>query len=200
MDTTAYLKAKEEMLTATGEDCQHFFYKNNLKLEAAYYELLNKNLPVAKKIFQSIQAEDIRAHWGYFITSLIGGKIEGYPSYFELRNFYEVDLQLFFTYYLGEYIEEICKYTDWLSTINPEIYKYTGRSFLKNQYTDIGIKYLEQAKEKFFNDPELHYLLAEVNMRLKKYPIALKDITNCLNILPNYYPAIEMQKKIQSML
>ena len=200
MDKKTYIKAKEELLTAAEGSCQQFFNNNNLLLESAYYELLHKNLNSAKKIFKSLQDADIRAHWGYFVSCLTEGKIEGYPSYFELRNFYEVDLQIFFTYYLGEYIEEICKYNDWLFSINPEIFKYTGRAFLTNQYIDIGMFFLKKAKEKYFNDPELHYLLAECNINTGKYSEAMEDLRNCLTVLPGYYPAIKLKQKLEATL
>ena len=105
------------LLTAETIDCQQFFDDNNMILESAYYDLVHKNLTNAKKKFFKIQNQDIRAHWGYILTSLIQESIEGLPSYFELRNFYEVDLEILFTYYLGDYLEKICKYNDWLYTI-----------------------------------------------------------------------------------
>ena len=200
MDKELYMKAKEELLTATGEDCQLFFRKENMQLELAYYELMHKNPVAAKNILRTIQDTDIRAHWGYFIASLVEGKVEGYPSYLELRNFYEVDLQLFFTYYLGEFIEEICKYSDWLFSINPEIFKYTGRAFLTNQYFDFGLYFLKKAKEKYFNDPELHYLLAEYHTNSCNYSDAYADLKNCLSILPDYYPAVKLKQKIENVL
>lgn len=200
MEETAYLKAKEELLTAVQGGCQQFFSDNGFILESAYYNLLHKNLDKAKALFKKLQDADIRAHWGYFLSALIDERIEGYPSYLELRNFYEVDLQLFFTYYLGQYIEKLCNYTDWLFSINPEIYKYTGRVFLKNNYPDLGIHFLKLAKENYFNDPELHYLLGEYNMNTGNYEEALADLDNCLGILPGYFPAERAREQIKTML
>ena len=198
--TKEYIIAKNELLTAKIKDCQQFFIKNGFLLEAAYYELLNKNLYVAKKFFEKIQDSDIRAHWGNFLASMAEGKIKDYPTYMELRNFYEVDLQLFFTYYLGDYIENICKFSDWLFNINPEIYKYTGRVFLKNKFEDIGLYFLDKAKENYFNDPELHYLLAEYNTNNNNYDNARINVENCLQILPNYYPAMKIKRTLDALL
>ncbi len=191
-----YSKAKEELLAAAESDCQQFFIKNNLLLENGYYELLNGRANDARKIFLKISDMDIRAHWGAFISSMVMGKVDGYPSYFELRNFYEIDLNLFLQKYLANYVENIIKYTDWLCTINPEIHKFTGRVFLKNGYTEYGLFYLNCAKEHFFQDPELHYLLAEYYASVNDYPKAKASVKNCLTILPGYFPAINLQRKL----
>lgn len=190
-------KAKEEMLTASGDDCQLFFAKNNCILELAYWKLLHNNSQDAIKLFINICDKDIRAHWGVFISHLALGKIQGYPSYFELRNFLEIDLNLLLEYYLGDYVENIVKYADWLSTINPEVHKFIGRVFLKNGFEEYGFFFLQRANDYFFYDPELHYLLAEYYFKKKDIEHAARAIANCLKILPGYYPALHLQKKFK---
>ncbi len=192
-----YQKALEEMLTASSDDCQHFFVENNCTLELAYWELLHKNTQKASELFAAISDFDIRAHWGVFISNLVQGEAKGYPTYFELRNFFEIDLNLFFTYYLGNYIENIIRYIDWLFTINPEILKFTGRTFLVNGYEKYGLMFLLRAKEYFFNDPELHYLLAEYYTKENDIKSAQEALLNCLNILPAYFPALTLQRKLK---
>ena len=192
-----YEKALDEMLTASSDDCQHFFVENNCVLELAYWELLHKNPQKAAKIFETIADKDIRAHWGIFVSHLVQGEAHGYPTYFELRNFFEIDLDLFFTYYLGNYIENIIRYADWLFTINPEVLKFIGRSFLVNGYDKYGLLFLKQAREYFFNDPEMHYLLAEYYMRENDFTNAQEAVRCCLDILPAYFPALSLQKKLK---
>ena len=75
-----YTKAKEEMLIALNEDCQHFFVQNGYILESGYFELLNNRPQNAEELFSKISAEDIRAHWGAFIATLVQGNLHGYPS------------------------------------------------------------------------------------------------------------------------
>ena len=191
-----YSKAKEKLLAAADSDCQQFFIKNSLVLETAYYELLNNKPVNARKLFLQISDMDIRAHWGAFISAMVTGKIDEYPSYFELRNFFEIDLNLFLQRYLGNYVENIVKYLDWLCTINPEVHKFTGRVFLKNGYTEYGLFYLNRAQDYFFQDPELHYLLAEYFVSVNDLDNANISLKNCLKILPEYFPAINLQKKL----
>ena len=198
MNLSEYIKAREELLTAGSPACQQFFADNGYVLEDAYSELIFGSPERAKKVFLSIAEHDIRAHWGAFLSSMCMGKLEGYPSYMELRNFFEIDLQLLFTYYMGNYVENICNYSDWLFTINPEVYKYIGRVFLKNNYADIGISFLKRGKDKFFNDPELHYLLAEYYFNVNNYESAREYVNNCLTILPEYYPAVRLSQKLNN--
>lgn len=192
-----YLKAKEEMLTASIDDCQHFFEENNFILESAYCKLLSEKPVEAEELFKQAVGYDVRAQWGVFISGLVQGAVNSYPTYFQLRNFLEIDLNLFLKYYLGDYIENIVKYADWLYTINPEVHKFIGRVFLKNNYEDYALFFLNRAKDYFFQDPELHYLLAEFYADKKDLVQANHAIQNCLAILPQYYPALELQRKLK---
>lgn len=192
-----YKKAINKLLAGSDESCQQFFIENNKLLEQAYYNLLHGRHVEAYEIFSQIEQEDIRAHWGKFLSLLVIKKIETYPSYFELRNFLEIDFNLLLENARGEYIENILSYTAWLSSINPEVNKYIGRVFIKNGYDKFGIFYLEEAKRVFFNDPELHYLLAEYYYRLHDFNNAMYALNCCLEILPEYYPALTLKKKIK---
>ncbi len=193
-----YIKAREELLTAGNPACQQFFADNGYLLESAYAELFLGSCEKSKKMFLNIIDFDVRAHWGAFFASMCSGRIEGYPTYMELRNFFEIDFQVLFNYYLGNYVENICKYDEWLFSINPEIYKYIGRVFLKNNYDNFGIVFLKKGKDKFFNDPELHYLLAEYYFNTKDYVLAQEYVDSCLRILPEYYPAVRMHQKLNT--
>jgi len=194
-----YLQAKEELLTDSGTDCQQFFKDNGYILELGYYELLHKNCSEARKLFSSIAENDIRANWGAYLASLCNNHISGYPSYMEIRNFFEVDLQLLLNYYLGDYVENICSYSEILGDINSEVYKYMGRVFLKNNYTTLGLIYLRQGEDCFYKDPELHYLFAEYYYKIKDYETAKMYINRCLRLLPEYYPAIKLYKILETL-
>lgn len=195
-----YLKAKKELLTASGDNCQQFFEQNNCILELAYFRLYHQEPMLAYKLFMSLAESDIRAHWGAFLASICAKKISGYPSYLELRNFFEIDLNIMFAYYLGDYIEEICNYSDWLVTINSEVYKYIGRVFFKNNYMNLGFYFLKRALDYFYNDPELHYLLAEYHLTNEEKDEALKYAKSCLKVLPEYFPAINLIQNLTRSL
>ncbi len=195
---TDYKKAKEKLLTELDSDCQQFFVKKGYILENAYYELLADNLEKAKNLFNAIKGNDIRAHWASFMISMIEANIKEYPSYFELRNFLEIDLNILLHYFKGDYVEKIVRYADFMFTINPEVHKYIGRVFYNNGYLDQGMFFLDRAKNYFYHDPELHYLLAYIYNNNHQTAQAQKSLEDCIRILPEYFPAVDLLKKIKS--
>lgn len=195
---TDYKKAKEKLLTDLDCNCQQFFVKKGYILENAYYELLSDNLEKSKNLFNAIKNNDIRAHWASFMISMIEGNIKEYPSYFELRNFLEIDLNILIHYFKGDYVEKIVRYADFMFTINPEVHKYIGRVFYNNRYLEQGMFFLDRAKNYFYHDPELHYLLAYIYYNNNQIEKAQKSLEDCVRILPEYFPALDLLKKIKS--
>ena len=193
-----YKIAKNKLLASDPEGCRQFFEQNGYLLEAAYCCLVDDDITNAKEFFARYAQKDIRANWGVFLCGLIDKKVSTYPSYFQLRNFLEIDSNFLMKYYKGEYVENIIKYSDWLCTINPEVHKYIGRVFLKCGYEQEGIYFLKQAEDYFYNDPELHYLFAEYYFSKKETENTIKYIGKCLGVLPGYFPAINLQRKLKS--
>ena len=192
-----YETAKEKLLTDMDDSCQQFFVKNGYILESAYYELLSENLEKAKNLFNAIKNNDIRAHWACFMISLIEGDVREYPSYFELRNFLELDLNILLKYFKGNYVENIIRYADFMFTINPEVHKFIGRVLYIYGYFEQGMFFLDRAKNYFYNDPELHYFLAYIYFLEKDYTRAQKSANDCLCILPEYFPATRMLTRLK---
>lgn len=195
-DINVYEKEKEKLLTSLDRDCQQFFLQKGYPLELGYSKLLDDDLKEAKKIFESIKEKDIRANWGLFMISLIEEDVKFYPTYFELRNFLEIDLNILMHYFKGDYVEKIIKYADFMFTINPEVHKFIGRVLYNNGYEEQAMFFLNRAKSYFYTDPELHYLLGYIYYNKNDFENSKKSLTDCLNILPKYFPAIDLMKKI----
>lgn len=192
-----YDKAKNKLLTfALDDECQSFFEKNNCTLELAYSKLLTGLPDKAHELFQKLVGTDPRAHWGSILTGILLQKLTPYPTYFELRNFLEIDLNLLINYRKGEFVEELISYADIFSSVNSETYKYLGRVFWNNELYSYGKFFLEQAKNYLFQDPELHVLLANVYLAENKKYKALNSVETCLKILPEYFPAIDLKRKL----
>ena len=192
-----YKNAKDKLLAGFGKDCQQFFVKNGCVLEDAYLHFFAGDLDYAKKQFELIEDIDIRANWALFEISLIEGDAQEYPSYFEIRNFLEIDLNILITYCQGTFVEKIIRYADYMYTINPEVHKFIGRVLYNNNLKEQGLFFLNRAKSYFYHDPELHYLLAYIYFQDKEYAKAQKAVDDCLRILPAYFPAIDMKKKLE---
>lgn len=188
--TVEYEKIKEKFLSGNPEGCEAFFEKNNFLIEAGYCCIISDNLNKARELFLRASEYDRRAAWGLLLLQMIEGKITIYPTYFEIRNFLEIDLNLLILYCKADYIEKIICYADFMTLYNPECYKFIGRAFWANNFIPAAMFFLRKAKDKMYNDPELHYLLAYI------YYYNDNDIENCykalkacLGILPEYAPA-----------
>lgn len=191
-----YQKAKEELLAGKLEVCQQFFAKNGYMLEEAYARLLSNDIAGAKVLFSFIKERDIRAHWALFMISLLEDNVQEYPSYFELRNFLEIDLNILITYYKGDYVEKIIRYADYMYTINPEVHKFIGRVLYNNGLVEQGLFFLNRAKSYFYHDPELHFMLGYINFSQGKLDDAQNALENGLRVLPEYFPSENLLKKV----
>lgn len=191
-----YNNAKQKLLTFDIDGCQRFFAENGYLLELGYCFLLSDNLKDARAAFIQAREFDKRANWALFMTNLFLNLPADYPSYFELRNFLEIDLNILIQAGKGEFVEKLISYADFFYTINPEVYKYLGRVFLNNDLEQYGYFFLMRAKDYFYNDPELHYLLAEFFFNKKDFKEAKKYAQTCLEVLPEYFPAKKMLEKI----
>ena len=192
-----YNTAVNKLLTfALDDECQSFFEKNNYILELAYCLLLKGELDSAENLFKQIIDIDHRAHWGKILCGILLKKLTPYPTYFEIRNFLEIDLNLLINYQKGEFVEEIISYADIFSSVNTETYKYLGRVFWNNELYSYGKFFLEQAKNYLWQDPELHVLLANVYLAEGKKWKAINSVDTCLRILPEYFPAQDLKRKL----
>ncbi len=197
MIINTYEEAKNKLLTfSLDEECQSFFEKNNYLLELAYCKIFTGKLEAAENLFALTLNENTRSKWGYKLSGILLNKPVQYPTYFELRNFLEIDLNLLINYQKGEYADEVLSYADSFFSVNPEVYKYIGRVFLKNGVYSYAKFFLERAKNYFYQDPELHVHLAEFAILEGRYESALKAVNACLEILPEYFPAIKLKRKL----
>ena len=189
-----YLKYKNNFLNGDSHKCRAYFEKVGAWLEVGYCDLISGRFDKAYKIFENYSEENTRANWAMFLVRLLTNKISYAPSYFDIRNFLEIDINLFFVYKKFQYIEKILNMAKYLSEYNPETCKYIGRVLWANNYIVESIMYLESAKNILYNDPELHYLLAYIcHYETKNDKKAIQCVEECLQILPQYYPAIHLR-------
>ncbi len=198
-----YLKNKERLLNGNLKEAKTFFAKNGYTLEYAYCKLLDDDLKGAKQLFLKIKDQDNRALWGYKLVSILQKKFnvqevnyDEMPTFFQLRNFLEVDLNLLMSYNKGNYVEILCAYSDVFASINAEAYKFYARAFHFNNYPQFADFFVQKAKDFFYNDPELHYHIALMNFVAGRKEDAKKYCLSCLHILKEYFPAVKMLNQI----
>ena len=182
-----------------------FFFSESQELvfaprsvEYAYYLIQKNDLKTAQAIFESLDSP--RARWGKAFVDILLGYIDKYPTYFEIRNFLEIDLDFLIKNEKIDYVEQFLGSLKVLIRINQESYKYVARVMFENKLYKAAKEYLEKSKEVFYNDPELHFMFAKYYIRTREYDAADKHLEECLNILPDYFPAITLQKEISRYL
>lgn len=195
MTIDSYKEAKEKFLSGD-YSILGFFEQNGNVLEYAYCKLLSGDAQGAKAEFNKIAKTDFRADWARKLVQFIEGYVSNVPSYFQIRNFLEIDLNLLLQARQPDYIENIINGADLFYSINPESYKFIARFMLNNDYTDLALYYLKKAKDKFFQDPEMHYMLANCYIKNGDMSLTKESLENCLAILPEYLPA---KRLLQSM-
>ena len=182
-----------------------FFYENSDELniepmcvEHAYLALLSNDTESAREVFNALDSP--RARWGRALVDILNGYLEHYPTYFEVRNFLEIDLDFLLKNEKIDYVEMILGSLNVLIEINQEAYKYVARVMFENKLYKVAREYLEKSKNVFYNDPELHFMYAKYYLKTRDYEAADYHLDECLNILPDYFPALNLQKEISRYL
>lgn len=197
MTIVEYEQVKKDFLAGRLKGCRAFFESNQYYLEAGYCCIVLDELDKAEKLFQYAKDSDIRASWGLFLLQLLRGDIKSFPTYFQIRNFLELDLNILILYCKGDYVEKIIRYADFMAYYNPECYKFIGRAFWANNLMPAAMFFLRKARDKFYQDPELHYLLAYIFFHNEKNVAQChKSLNACLEILPEYAPANSLKNKL----
>ena len=190
-----YEKVKEDFLSGRLKGCRVFFEENKFYVEAGYCYIVLDKLEKAQEMFNLAKDYDVRAKWRLLLIQMIKDDIRSFPTYFQVRNFLELDLNILILYCKGNYVEKIIRYADFMAYYNPECYKFIGRAFWANNLIPAALFFLRKAKDKFYQDPELHYLLAYIFYHNEKnIEQCKKSLNTCLEILPEYAPAKSLLK------
>ena len=197
--TNEYERAKRDFLSGRLRGCRAFFENNHYYVEGGYCCIVLDKIEKAEVLFKKVKDIDIRANWGLFLLQLLKDDIRSFPTYFEVRNFLELDLNILILYCKENYVEKVIKYADFMAYYNPECYKFIGRVFWANNLMSAAMFFLRRAKEKFYLDPELHYLLAYIYYyNDKNKSNCRKALDTCLEILPGYAPALHLLEIVKN--
>ena len=182
-----------------------FFYTDDIPLEIkpdslehAYLCVLDNDLKSAKKIFSRFNSP--RAKWGKVLCSILEGYVDEYPTYFQIRNFLEIDMDFLLKNEKLDYMEQLLGALTLLSTINQETFKFAARVMFENKFFSAALKYMEKSKKIHYNDPELHFMLSKYYLEVHDDEAAYHSICECLRILPSYYPALLIKAKIEEKM
>ena len=188
MNIDSYKLAKDKLISGD-YSVENYFKQNNFILEYGYCKLLQGEISEAENILQELKDIDFRAGWAVKLIGIIYNEIKTLPSYFQIRNFLEIDLNLLLKAEQVVFVENIINSSDVLASVNPESYKFIARIMQNNDFLDVAMYYLIKAKSKFYYDPEMHLMLANCYLSQGNSKLAEESAQNCLRILPEYVPA-----------
>ena len=158
--------------------------------------MLNDKISDAKILLNLVRNSSPCINWLLALINIIEGKEEIYPSYFQIRNFYEQDLELLFLYKKERYIKTIIDNQEYFEYFNREIYKYTGRVLLNNNVIDKAEELFLKSLDIYYNDPETHFSLGELYLKKQNKEIAIKEFKLSSEVNGNYLPAVNMLKDL----
>lgn len=191
----SYSEAKSRFLSGD-YSVENFFKQNSFDLEYAYCKLLQGDAQTAATYFRKLQSCDNRANWGLCLLQFVNCYVTNPPTYFQIRNFLEIDLNLLINAGQAQFVENIINGADIFYSINPESYKFISRVMLYNDFPEIALYFLSKAKDKFYSDPEMHFMLANCYLKQNNVQSAIESLNNCLGILPAYFPAKNLLLKL----
>ena len=164
------------------------FQRLNMRYECGYCKFAETNFFEAENIWKNSQIDSPAVNWGLSLIKIIKGGIPNALSFFQIRNFLERDLMLFFENNHQDYAEKIIDAYGILSEYNMETPKFIGRVLLNEGYPERAFVYLKKSKDICYRDPEVDYLLASYYLSKNDCPSAKNILKNALKLNPNYYP------------
>ena len=144
---------------------KNIYQKLDLPLETAYCELFSGNLYSARKIIMKLPKDSPAQEWIISFLQMIEANLINMPSFLQIRNFFEIDLNNLFLCGKKEWIENVINYVPILATVNAEAYKLAARVLKNNEQTDLAQRFLRKSLDICFNDSETHFLLAEIYIK-----------------------------------
>ena len=190
----SYNQAKKQLESGETKDCIKYFKNNNYSLEYGYCLLLEGNLTAAETEFR--KNDSLRADWAIKLIPFMQGYVEILPTYFQIRNFLEIDINLLLLAKQNDFVAYILGGADLFYSVNCESYKFISRVLMNNGLFESSKTYLDKAKDSTYNDPELHFMYCQYYIHNKDFDKALHSINNCLAILPEYYPARKIKEAL----
>ncbi len=170
-------------------DAAKIFYELKMFYESGYCLLMLGDLFNAKRLWDSLDDSKPIYLWGKSMLGFIEKKPNQLPTYFQIRNFLEQDLDALLRANLISFAENLINSIDMLAQINSESYKYMARVLLNHNYYDISQNFLEQSKDIYYKDPETHFLLAKIYLQKHEIEKAKISLNNAIKVNDGYFPA-----------
>lgn len=173
------------------------FYEMKMFYESGYCLLMQGDLFNAKRLWDTLDDSKPIYLWGKSLLGFIEKKPAEIPTYFQIRNFLEQDLDALLTAKLTNYAENLINSIDLIAQVNSESYKYMARVLFNHKYFDISKSFLQQSKDIYYKDPETHFLLAKICLEKNEIEEAKTSLNDAIRVNEDYFPAKNLLLKIK---
>lgn len=179
------------------ERAEVLFKKLHYFTECGYCRLFQGDKKGAGIIWQAIEDNSPLIMWAKALLGYIDKKQTRIPTFFQIRNFYECDLETLLSLNYTKWAENLINSIQYFSDINPEVYKFTARVLYNHRYFELAEKFLNAAKDYVYDDTELHFIEAQLRLAQNKKYAAIQSLQTVLEISPTYYPAKKLLDDIK---
>lgn len=191
--------AKLHFYEQSYSNAREIFLELQMLYEVGLCTLLMDKPKDAYKIWKSIKEPDIATRWGMIVYDFIHLKWNYTPSFFQVRAFLEVYLNLFIENKLFKYAENLISAQNILAKSNLETYKFISRVLFTHGYFNILPDFINRSKQCCYLDPEIHFIEAQMHYKMRDFPNALTSLGATLQIVPDYFPALSLKEEILSL-
>ncbi|MGM9994405.1 MAG: tetratricopeptide repeat protein [Candidatus Avigastranaerophilus sp.] len=136
--------------------------------------------------------------WLLFLISFSKGKTDTHPTFFQIRNFYEQDLEMLLNTKQYEIVQKILDNNPYFAKFNSEVYKYSARVLFNRGFNEEAKMFLNKSLDVCYKDPETHYILGEIYTKEGNKIKALSEFKKAIAISGIYKPAQKRIKDLQS--
>lgn len=168
---------------------QEYFNKTNNITGCAYCEFIQGRVKEAKAFLLVEKEPTSVSKWLFYLCSILQNDFSFVPTYFQIRNFYEQDLEILFEYGQKDIINKILHLSSVFEKYNGEIHKFNGRVLKNNGYYDFAEECLLKSIDICYKDPETHYLLGELYEIRGNFQRAKEEYQKAVDVNNGYYPA-----------
>ncbi|MBK8190854.1 MAG: hypothetical protein IPK79_10440 [Vampirovibrionales bacterium] len=177
------------------DDAMRLYTGVNDWFQAGYCEMLKGNLAGARHYWMKLEALR-QNHWAVTLFGLVTRQLASCPTPFQIRNHLECDVTNLIQAGQFEFLENLLSHADFLVQVNPETYKFLGRSLMHMGWGDRAEAFLFEGQRMLPNDPEIYYHLGQYCFQRKRYDDCRVVLSQCLLISAAYNPARELLEKI----
>jgi tetratricopeptide (TPR) repeat protein len=185
------IMAKKSLWNGDIISAYNLFEKTKSILGCGYCKFLMGEKEDAIKYLILIKDSSSAANWLIELINFLNNDENSAPTYMQIRNFYEQDLDMLFKYQRNDDINKILKDIKFFGFYNKEVYKYTARVLFNHDLYALAETYINKSLEIFYNDPETHYILGEIYLKFNKFEKAREEFKKADKVIQGYLPAKE---------